>query len=782
MWCCPWTDRRLAGPLPALLLFVVGACAPEPAPECPTGDGPWREALAAAEAPSDLAPLRERFERAAAACPDRWEPRWAVGETRFRERDAERAADAYRVALDLARGADDPVGVACAGNRLGSLAYFAGEKDEARERFDEALAAARRAGRTDLRAFVLNNLAGLLREIGDLPGAVVAFEEAVGALAATDLAKPARDAAYNEGVLLTELGDLDRARARLDSVWEQARDHDDRELAALTAIARGSLHLVRGEPAEARRWYARAGDYDAQVSVSREMGLGRAALAEGDPEAALGPLTRSARLAAEADIRIDALSAEAHLARAEAALGRTAQARDRLDRAITNARDTGIEGALWFLLWQRARLGEDARALADLEESVTLLEGQGNRFDPLGEGLRFWVGRSDPYTDLALRLVQEGAAAERVLAVTESAHARALRRVRRTASDTPDLAAIAASLPEGHVLLSYLLGDRHGVVVAVARDGSRVAQVAGWDRIAPLLDTYRASLVRPLETFVGRSDPEADLRERLDPGRELRRLLLGPTAGVTDRARRIYIVPDRGLALLPFAALPEDDGRFVGERAETAFLPVAGPVQTRRLDSPRILLAGDPLPDPEERFPRLPGAGDEITRLAELWGGVPVETLTGAEFAPEAFTTTELERFDVIHLATHAVASSLDPRRCAVVFSGGERLGFDRIAELRFRGATVLLSACRTGEGEAIPGQGVVGLGSAFLYAGAGALAVSLWQVPDETAEALMIDLHRELRAGADAVTALSRAGRRRKAETWHPAFWAPFVIFVHGS
>ena len=431
MWCCPSIDRRL----PACLLLWLAACDPTGTTieDCPRGDGPWREAIA--EGSDDLTRLRARFEDSVERCPGAWEPSWAVGETWFRERDAERAAHAYRAAHEAAVEHDDPVGIACAGNRLGSLAYFAGNKDEAHARFDEALAAARRAGRTDLRAFVLNNLAGLLREIGDLPGAVVAFEEAVEALSATDLVQPARDAAYNQGVLLTELGDLERAERVLDSVWNEAREEGDRETEALAAIARGSLNLVRGRAGQARVWYSRAGDHDAQVSVSREMGLGRAALLEGDTSTAIAALTRLSALAEEAGIRIDALSAQGHLARAEAASGAIEGARERLDTAIATARESGIEGALWFLLWQRARL-EGPGARADLEEAVALLDAQGSRFDPLTSGLRFWVGRADPYTDLAARLVRDGAADALVLEVMESAHARALRRVHTPGRET----------------------------------------------------------------------------------------------------------------------------------------------------------------------------------------------------------------------------------------------------------------------------------------------------------------------------------------------------------
>ena len=104
-------------------------------------------------------------------------------------------------------------------------------------------------------------------------------------------------------------------------------------------------------------------------------------------------------------------------------------------------------------------------------------------------------------------------------------------------------------------------------------------------------------------------------------------------------------------------------------------------------------------------------------------------------------------------------------------------LGFDAIARLKLGPAVVVLSACRSGEGEVIPGQGVVGLGWAFLAAGARELVVSLWSVEDAAAAELMVDFHARLREGDDTLRALSPAQAKLRRERTHPAYWAPFIV-----
>jgi CHAT domain-containing protein len=93
----------------------------------------------------------------------------------------------------------------------------------------------------------------------------------------------------------------------------------------------------------------------------------------------------------------------------------------------------------------------------------------------------------------------------------------------------------------------------------------------------------------------------------------------------------------------------------------------------------------------------------------------------------------------------------------------------------------VVLSACRSGVGEAVRGEGVVGLTRAFLYAGSRGVVVSLWNVGDQSTGDLMLEFYRGIRAGDSPSRSLrnaklgflasDRPARRR------PWAWAPFVL-----
>jgi CHAT domain-containing protein/tetratricopeptide (TPR) repeat protein len=88
----------------------------------------------------------------------------------------------------------------------------------------------------------------------------------------------------------------------------------------------------------------------------------------------------------------------------------------------------------------------------------------------------------------------------------------------------------------------------------------------------------------------------------------------------------------------------------------------------------------------------------------------------------------------------------------------------------------VVLSACETGLGEVRTGEGVLGLCRAFIVAGARTLVVSLWKVPDQHTQELMIDFYRRVLAGQAVADALREAQLSMKQKYPDPYFWGAFV------
>lgn len=88
----------------------------------------------------------------------------------------------------------------------------------------------------------------------------------------------------------------------------------------------------------------------------------------------------------------------------------------------------------------------------------------------------------------------------------------------------------------------------------------------------------------------------------------------------------------------------------------------------------------------------------------------------------------------------------------------------------------VVLSACDTGRGDTLVGEGVFGLRRAFVISGADTLVMSLWKVPDKQTKELMISFYNQLLSGTDRVEALRNAQLEVRKNNPHPYFWGAFV------
>ena len=151
-----------------------------------------------------------------------------------------------------------------------------------------------------------------------------------------------------------------------------------------------------------------------------------------------------------------------------------------------------------------------------------------------------------------------------------------------------------------------------------------------------------------------------------------------------------------------------------------------------------------------------------------------------------ALKRSDLTRYRRIHFATHAFLDERVPARSGIALSlddPGEdgMLRMSEILGLRLNAELVVLSACRTGLGKVVRGEGMVGLTRAFQQAGAERVAVSLWEVSDAPTADLMRAFYARIRDGLSPAEALASAKRvflaGRPAAYASPYYWAAFVL-----
>ncbi|MGD2249457.1 MAG: CHAT domain-containing tetratricopeptide repeat protein, partial [Candidatus Methanofastidiosia archaeon] len=141
-------------------------------------------------------------------------------------------------------------------------------------------------------------------------------------------------------------------------------------------------------------------------------------------------------------------------------------------------------------------------------------------------------------------------------------------------------------------------------------------------------------------------------------------------------------------------------------------------------------------------------------------------------------TVLKNRKKDIIHFACHGHFDYTDPLLSGIKLHNG-LLTAKEIFNMRLSTQLVTLSACQTGMSKRNPGDELIGLTRAFMYAGAPSVVVSLWSVDSPSTQELMAEFYSWLKKGEDKATALQKAQKTliQRKKYSHPFFWSPFIL-----
>jgi len=384
-------------------------------------------------------------------------------------------------------------------------------------------------------------------------------------------------------------------------------------------------------------------------------------------------------------------------------------------------------------------------------------------------------------------------------------------------------------LDDRTALVEYLLGDKRSLAWVVTNDKVTTTILPARKEIEEHLAVYR----KLLGERVSRLTLEQSLTRINVLSGELYGLLFKPIEKDVRASKTLIVVPDGTLGYLPFEALVTTSGygkpTYLAEKFAIVYGPSASALVTvdamnRQIMPRRELLAfGDPVitvangyrktgseppssesvsklhrSSPAEDYAergfslaRLPYTRDEVLGIAKFFPPDQRQLYLGADAREETVKSEKLDDFRYIHFATHGFLDELHPGRSGILFSrapGSEEDGIlqtGEIMRLKLNADIVTLSACSTGLGRLVTGEGVLGLTRAFFYAGARNVVVSLWNVNDSATAALMESFYLNLRRGLTKSEALHQAKLsivHNSQLLWrHPYFWAGFVLEGQG-
>ncbi|MEP0840140.1 CHAT domain-containing protein [Coleofasciculus sp. FACHB-64] len=372
-------------------------------------------------------------------------------------------------------------------------------------------------------------------------------------------------------------------------------------------------------------------------------------------------------------------------------------------------------------------------------------------------------------------------------------------------------------LDDKTILLEYSLGEERSYLWAVTQNSITSYVLPKRSEIETAVQAFRKSLT-------------PNSVAHLETGLPLSQMLLAPVANQLGN-KRLLVIGDGALQYVPFAALPIPSAPTTPllVQNEIITLPSASTVaiQRRQLENrpiaaKSIAVVADPIFNlndsriagtPPQQTPdtlssrtltraaRNLGLGDSgrvfdrlqytRTEAEKILALVPEQQrLQALDFNASRATATDpnLAQYQIIHLATHGLLDPINPELSGIVLSlydqNGKSLdGFLRLHDifnLNLPVELVVLSACETGLGQEVKGEGLVGLTRGFMYAGSRRVVVSLWSVNDAATSKVMTNFYQKmLQLGQNPVAAL----RAAQLEMWNsgqwqaPYYWAAFTI-----
>jgi CHAT domain-containing protein len=252
-----------------------------------------------------------------------------------------------------------------------------------------------------------------------------------------------------------------------------------------------------------------------------------------------------------------------------------------------------------------------------------------------------------------------------------------------------------------------------------------------------------------------------------------------------ERAARLVLVGDGPLLEVPFAALLDSAGKRLAERfpiAVSQSLGVLGWTGDQAKPSVPLLVVADPGKDRAKALPAFRAEGQSVAQL------VAGSHLLVGTAATKREVLADMPASGALHFATHAVLDAPDSLKCGLRVSeekgadGEPVLTAQDILGTQLAARLAVLSACDTGQGEQIAGEGLLGLTWAFRAAGCPSTVASLWSVDDEAAGRLIARFYQELKGGKRKDDALRAAMLAVKQEKPQPFYWAAFQLIGDAS
>ena len=706
-----------------------------------------------------------------------------IAEAYLESGQLEIALQKYEEALEYIRQSKRPRGVTVVKWSIGRTRFFAGQYSEALAKFEEALGEAQELKEPATVAMCHEFLGRTHEAMGHHTEALQNLETAFNLYSGAANAMEAARTQALIGQVYENSGQLARAGEFYQQALQSFDRHSDRVNQSATVFALGRLEMKSGNYDAAESHLHKAIELTEnmrRMSTSRDLTAAFSATVHDRYEQYIQCLMRNHRDPASAS-RVTLAFETSELARARSLV------------ELLRVTDTNLLSVDPALSIQESSVRQSLRVKED--DRVSLLRTKYEKKDL--EKLDAELNRLNAEYRRILDVINE-----RYPAFTQITQPQNwdLRRIQREVISDDET-----------VLLEYLLGPEKSWVWAVTHNS-----ITSYD-LPPQAEITDA--VKKVYELL-KEKPKPETKAVLDQAtQKLSQMILSPLSDQLSK-RRIIVAADGALNYIPFQILPvaanAEPSVAQHEIINTPSASIQGELLREAADRGvrrKVLAAfGNPKFAEQEQSKetaetrnieikaesfdpssvrRLFFAGREIANLRAVASDEQTFAATDYDATRDKLLNTDLTQYAVLHFATHGYLDPNHPEKSGLLLAttnpDGKKLngfvGLQDVYSLRAPVDLVVLSACETGLGKDIRGEGLIGLTRGFMYAGATSVVASLWKVEDEATAELMKSFYTEmLKNGKTPAEALRSAQNSIRQNPQHPQwsaphYWAGFTL-----
>lgn len=667
----------------------------------------------------------------------------------------------YQKSLELSRELGNPYDITQTLIEIGKLYQKSGNIENALAYFNEALQINRETSRPVSIAKNLLLIAEVATQQGDLDNAESFYQEALGFLQNTETPRELGNLYLELAELEIMKGNLEQAQSFLSKVENIAKDHNFRSHTVKTQYLQGKIKLVEGD------LYASLNNYRSAYNLSNSQSIS-------------GQITAASNLAkAYQKVGSDSafIFAEEAFALIDSIRTNVAGLSFRSGFFRDHARFYN-EVASWYITQtndavKAFELIEAAKARVLMDE---LAQKQERKYNQLDEATLIKKQQKAKQIDLLYNeldqaeSVSERSAIRNKLKDLEFEYQTFINELHSSSSSlqkftypSPISARQAQALLDSETaFLEYAFTDDKLVRILMTKN-----RISG-----TVLDSVQTKKVaefftEEIKLFREHITSGGSVAEIKQAGDKLYHTLIPNFRQLkVGEISNLVIINDGPITFLPFEAL-SNNGRYLIEDYNIKYLPSASIFQyisdPHRATSTELLAlagsgfdSGDGLMNTarsQTALASLPSTLLEVDSIAVNFNSSKV--LKNEDVTEAALKSYNLGDFRFIHFATHATANEVTPSQSGIILSKkasveslfGEdgHLNSREISDLQLNADLVTLSACNTGMGKVVTGEGLLGLQRSFLAAGASSVVVSLWSIFDRSTSEFMSSFYQNM-------------------------------------